>query len=348
MSSIDIPFVDFLTRLAEHQPIDRSEAYRAMQIMLRGEATSEQIAAFLLGLRARGESAEELTGFTRGMREVAVRVDAPIEAVDIVGTGGDRSGSFNISTATAFVCAGAGAIVAKHGNRSVSSKCGSADVLEKLGVKTELGKKGVEHCLEEAGISFIFAPYFHPTLKHVMPVRRSLGVRTCFNILGPLCNPAGVRRHLIGAFSSEVAQMMAQILINLGSEHVFCVHAHDGLDEISLSGPTTVFTATAEHPNVQTILVSPEDVGIARAPLTAILGGDVAENADILLRVLQGESGPKQDIVVLNAAYALVAAGTAPSLASGIDQARSSIQDGRAFGALNRLIEVSNQAEATA
>ena len=341
MSQAALSFVDLLTRLAEHEPLSRAQAYRAMQIMLSGEATAEQIAAFLLGLRSRGETAEELTGLTEAMREVAVQVDAPPRAVDIVGTGGDRSGSFNISTATAFVCAGAGAIVAKHGNRSVSSKCGSADVLEVLGVKTELGKQGVEHCLQTAGIAFIFAPYFHPTLKHVMPVRRALGVRTCFNILGPLCNPAGVKRHLIGAFSSEVAEIMAQILINLGSEHVFCVHAHDGLDELSLSGPTTVYSATSAAPTLVSTEVVPADFGLSEAPLSNIIGGNANENAEILLGVLRGETGPKQDIVLLNAGFALVAAGKAATL--GIELARQSIASGNALESLERLVAASNE-----
>ena len=315
--------------------------------MLRGEATNEQIAAFLLGLRSRGETSEELTGLTEAMRHAAVRVSAPDGAVDIVGTGGDRSGSFNISTATAFVCAGAGAMVAKHGNRSVSSKCGSADVLEELGINTELGKEGVEHCLTNAGMAFIFAPYFHPALKHVMPVRKALGVRTCFNILGPLCNPAGVKRHLIGAFSSEVAGIMAQILVNLGSEHVFCVHAHDGLDEVSLSGPTTVFSATTENNKVVSMEVSPSDYGIDEAPLSAILGGDVKENAAILRGVLRDEKGPKKDIVVLNTAFALVAANKADSIAAGVQLARTSIESGKAWAVYEQLAEVSHQQPAS-
>ncbi|NQV74124.1 anthranilate phosphoribosyltransferase [bacterium] len=343
MSQAALSFVDLLTRLAEHQPLGRAEAYRAMQMMLSGEATPEQIAAFLLGLRSRGETAEELTGLTEAMREVAVQVDAPPGAIDIVGTGGDRSGSFNISTTTAFVCAGAGAIVAKHGNRSVSSKCGSADVLEVLGVKTELGKQGVEHCLQQAGIAFIFAPYFHPTLKHVMPVRRSLGVRTCFNILGPLCNPAGVTRQLIGAFSSEVAEIMAQILINLGSEHVFCVHAHDGLDELSLSGPTTVYSATSAAPTLVSYDVVPADFGLKEASLSHIIGGNASENAAILLSVLRGEAGPKQDIVLLNAGFALVAAGKATSATAGIELARESIASGKALESLERLVAASHE-----
>jgi anthranilate phosphoribosyltransferase len=336
--------LEILTKIAEHHPLQRSDAYRAMEIMLRGDASAEQIAAFLLGLRAKGESAEELTGLTLAMRAFAVPVAAPAHAVDIVGTGGDRSGSFNISTATAFVCAGAGATVAKHGNRSVSSKCGSADVLEALGVRTEMGAEGVEYCLEHAGMAFIFAPYFHPALKHVMPVRRSLGVRTCFNILGPLCNPAPVKNHLIGAFSRDVAEMMAQILVNTGSERVFCVHAHDGLDEISLSGPTTIFSALKPGAALETEDFRPSDLGLREAPLSEIQGGDVAENTAILRQVLEGEQGPKRDIVILNAAFALVAAGLADSPSEGAVLAAESLDGGRALGALSSLIEVSQSA----
>ncbi|MDA1027478.1 MAG: anthranilate phosphoribosyltransferase [Bacteroidetes bacterium] len=335
---------EILTKLAEHQPLNRSDASHAMEVMLRGEASPEQIAAFLVGLRVKGESVDVLTGLTETMRAFAVPISAPKHALDIVGTGGDRSGSFNISTTTAIVCAGLGVPVAKHGNRSVSSKCGSSDVLEELGIHTALGQKGVEHCLEHAGMAFIFAPYFHPALKHVMPVRKQLGVRTCFNILGPLCNPAAVRRHLIGAFSAEIAESMAHILVNLGSDRVFCVHAHDGLDEISLSGPTTVFSCLDKGTGVKKSTFSPEDVGFKTAPLSAILGGDAKENADILRRVLQNEPGPKTDIVVLNAAFALLAAGHSNSLEDGILWARESLSSGKAAAVLGKLIEVSQQA----
>ena len=335
-----------LTKLAEHHPLSREDASRAMELMLQGKASPEEIAGFLVGLRSRGETSEELTGLTATMRSFAVSVEAPKAAVDIVGTGGDRSGSFNISTATAFVCRGAGATVAKHGNRSVSSLCGSADVLETLGVKTALGKEGVEHCLKEAGMAFLFAPYFHPALKYVMPVRKALGVRTCFNILGPLCNPAGVKRHLIGAFSVDIAAEMARILVNLGSEKVFCVHAEDGLDEISLSGPTHVFWAEESSNGAQVAerVVTPEEFGLSRAPLSSIVGGSALENAAILKRVLQNEGGPKKDIVVLNAAFALVAAGVSSSVEDGIIAARTSIESGAAFDALEQLKIVSNAA----
>ena len=218
-----------------------------MHLLMRGEADPTEAAGLLMGLRARGETLDELVGFTRVMRQYAVHVDLDDpDAIDLCGTGGDSTGTVNISTGAALVCAGAGVTVAKHGNRSVSSKCGSADVLEALGVKVELGKAGVEHCLREVGIAFLFAPYFHPAMRFVMPVRRGLGVRTFFNILGPLCNPAGVRRQLVGAFSPTTAQTMASILAHLDARHIVAVHAADGMDEISLSAETDVFEYRAE------------------------------------------------------------------------------------------------------
>ncbi len=333
-----------LTKLAKQEPLDRIEAARAMKLMLSGEVTPEEIAAFLLGLRARGESLEELIGLTEAMRAFSVKVSAPPEAIDIVGTGGDRSGSFNVSTTTAFVCAGAGAIVAKHGNRSVSSKCGSADVLAELGVKTELGKEGVEYCLDRAGMAFIFAPTFHPALKHVMPVRRGLKVRTCFNILGPLCNPASVTKQLVGAFSKEVASMMASILAALGSESVICVHAHDGMDEISISGPTTIFRVQPTDDTVVEKVIAPEHFGLPRAKNEEIAGGDAAENAQILLGVLRGENGARRNIVALNASFALVAAGMADTVETGLSMAFESIDSSMALTALNGLVDASQNA----
>jgi anthranilate phosphoribosyltransferase len=335
---------DILTRIAEHRPLTRGHTARAMNLMLSGEATPERIAAFLLGIRARGETVEELVGLTREMREFAVPIDAPDDAVDIVGTGGDRSGTFNISTAASFVVAGAGVPVAKHGNRSVSSKCGSADVLERLGVRTELHRDGVEYCLEHSGIAFIFAPYFHPALKHVMPVRKELGVRTCFNILGPMCNPAGVGRHLIGAFSESIAQIMAGILSELGSERLVCVHAEDGLDEVSISSPTVAFVALGPGEDPERIVVDPESMGLSRAPLETIAGGDAEINAGILRAILAGAEGPPRDVVLLNAAFALLAAGRVDDAEDGIELAARSIDSGRALGALESLVESSRKA----
>jgi len=335
-----------LKKIAEHVPLSRGEAERAMTLLLKGESSTEQTAGFLLGLRARGETLDELTGFTHVMRSHAVSVDAPENALDIVGTGGDGIGTFNISTAAAFVCAGAGAVVAKHGNRSVSSKCGSAEVLEELGVNTRLGKAGVEFCLREAGMAFLYAPLFHPAMANVMPVRRALGVRTCFNILGPMCNPAGVKRYMVGAFSTELAERMAGILASLGAHSAVTVHSSDGLDEVSISGPSNIFSVDPSDGSVSKATIEPGDVGLERAPLEAVLGGDAHENAEIIQSVLQGAKGPHRDIVVLNAGVALFAGGLAASPREGAVHAAESVDSGRAREKLFALVAASREAPA--
>ena len=336
---------EFLHILADGESLTQAQAEAAMHRMMRGEAEPEAVAGLLMGLRARGETLDELVGFTRIMREYAVSVacDDP-DALDLCGTGGDSSGTFNISTAAAFVCAGAGATVAKHGNRSVSSKCGSADVLDALGVNIELRKEGVETCLREAGIAFLFAPFFHPAMRFVMPVRRTLGVRTFFNILGPLCNPAGVRRQLVGAFSVDVAQRMAEILARLYAAHVVTVHADDGLDEISLAADTTAFEHDADrHTQPVSLTIQPEDHGLGRTTLDALHGGDADDNAAILRAIFDGEAGPRRDVVLLNAAYALHASGRHASLDDAFAAARESLDSGAARAKLARLADVSNK-----
>jgi len=336
---------DLLNILSDSGTLSRDRAASAMDLLLRGSAGPEQIAGFLMGLRSRGETVEELIGLTEGMRSHALQVATFDDStMDIVGTGGDMHGTFNISTATAFVCAGAGVPIAKHGNRSVSSKCGSSQVLEQLGVRTTLGRRGVEYCLREAEIAFLFAPTFHPALRHVMPVRRALGVRTCFNILGPLCNPAPVKRHLVGAFDKDVARTMADILLALGSTHIITLHAEDGLDEGSIGGTTTLFTHFEGEKGISTRTVTPEEFGLERAPLTAILGGDAAENASIVLDVLGGKEGPCLDIVILNAALGLWAAGRVDDFMEGARMARGSIDSGAAKDRLHALVAVSNDA----
>ena len=335
----------YLTLLAAGEHLTRKQAEQAMHILMRGEAEPEEIAALLLGLRSRGESLDELIGFTRVMREYAVPVvvDDP-DAIDLCGTGGDQSGTFNISTAAAFVCAGAGVTVAKHGNRSISSKCGSADVLSALGVEIELGKEGVEYCLKNAGIAFIFAPFFHPAMRYVMPVRKKLGVRTFFNILGPLCNPAGVRRQLVGAFSPDVAETMARILAALDARRVVAVHAN-GLDECSISAPTQTFRYDAAGSgDIVMKLIEPEDLGLQKAPLSALQGDTADENAGILQNVLSGTTGPQRDVVALNAAHGLWASGRFEELSDAMQAATESIDSGAASKALERLIEVSQNA----
>lgn len=337
-----MPLKSALARLAAGRELTDEEARQAMHVLMLGKASPEQTAGLLLGLRSRGETLEELVAFTSVMREYAVPVRAPEKnVIDIVGTGGDGSGTFNISTAAMLVCAGAGATVAKHGNRSVSSRCGSADVLEALGVRIDLPATGVETCLRDTGMGFMFAPLFHPALRNVMPVRRALAVRTFFNILGPLCNPAGVGRGVFGAFSRDVAETSAEILSRLGAAHVIAVHSDDGLDELSISAPTMVFEQIGgATPVVRTVLSS--DLGLDPAPVEAIRGGDAAENANIIRSILAGQSGPHRDVVVLNAAHGLVAADIAADAAEGVRLAIDSIDSGRAADKLSRLAQASH------
>ena len=333
-----------LQLIAEGETLTQAQAESAMHVMLSGEASEAEIAGLLMGLRSRGETLDELTGFTKVMREFAVPVETgDLDPIDLCGTGGDHAGTFNISTAASFVAAGAGVPVAKHGNKGVSSSSGSADVLSALGVRADLDAAGVEQCLTEAGIAFLFAPQFHPALRHVGPVRRALGVRTFFNILGPLCNPAGVKRQLVGAFSDPVAKMMAQILLRLGSEHVVVVYAHDGLDELSTTSPTTIYQ-TGSHAYDGGLLeqeVVPERFGLARVSAAALQGGTPQENAEIVRDVLGGKGGPQTDIVLLNAAYALLASAEFTSLDDALEAARESVASGAALGKLDALVEVS-------
>lgn len=333
-----------LRKLSENESLSRAEASHAMLLMLGNKCSPEETAALLMGLRSKRETLEELVGLTEAMREQCIPVRLPDDtAVDIVGTGGDGIGTFNISTAAAFVCAATGVPVAKHGNRSVSSKCGSADVLEELGVYTELAADGIETCLEDVGLAFMFAPVFHPALRHVMPVRRALGVRTCFNILGPLCNPAGVSRHFLGAFSEEVAIAMAQILDALGSTHIVVVHSDDGMDEISISDATTMYVKLPGMERIEKRRIKPEDFGIQRVGIDTVVGGDKHENAKILRAVFSGERGPARDIVTLNAAGALVAAGRSTSISDGLRMAEEAIDHERVLSLLGELCDRSQQ-----
>ena len=336
---------EYIRLLSTGETLTTEQAEQAMHLLMKGDADPMEIAGFLIGLRSRGETLEELVGFTRVMREYAVPVTCEDpHAIDLCGTGGDQSGTFNISTTTAIVCAGAGVTVAKHGNRSISSKSGSADVLKALGVQIELGKEGVEYCLEKAGIAFIFAPFFHPALKYVMPVRRTLKARTFFNILGPLCNPAGVRRQLVGAFNKTVALTMANILAALDSEHIVSVHSQDGLDECSLSAPTDAFTFIHGTQSVVASVITPNQLGLESAPLDALKGDTAEENARILTRILDGEAGAPRDVVLLNATYALHTSGRFDSLESCFSAALESIDSGKARTALQSLVEASHKA----
>lgn len=333
-------FKILLAKVASGETLTRAEASTAFDLMMSGEATPAQMGALLMGLRIRGETVDEITGAVEVMRGKMLRVDAPRHAVDIVGTGGDGSGSLNISTCAALIVAGAGVPVAKHGNRALSSKSGAADVLMALGVKIDITPEQIGRCIREAGIGFMFAPAHHPATKNVAPVRVELATRTIFNLLGPLSNPAGVRRQMVGVFSKHWIEPLAQVLHNLGSEAAWVVHGSDGLDELTLSGSTAV--AALAGGRITTFEVNPEDCGLARAPVSALKGGDGAFNANALRHVLDGEASAYRDVSLLNAAAALVVAGTAPDLIAGVKLAAQSIDSGAAKSTLDKLIAVSN------
>jgi anthranilate phosphoribosyltransferase len=337
-------FKALIAKAATGASLTREEAASAFDRMMSGEATPSQMGALLMALRVRGETVDEITGAVTTMRAKMLKVKAPADAVDVVGTGGDASGSFNISTCAAFIVAGAGVPVAKHGNRALSSKSGAADVLAALGVKIELDAEQVGKCIREAGIGFMFAPAHHPAMKNVGPTRVELGTRTIFNLLGPLSNPAGVKRQMIGAFSKQWIEPMAQVLKNLGAQSIWVVHGSDGLDEITTSGPTSV--AALENGAIRTFDVTPEDAGVKRSKPETLRGGDAEHNAKALLDVLQGKDGAFRDVAILNAAAALIVAGKAKDLKAGAALAAKSIDSGEAEGRLDRLIAVSTAVEA--
>jgi anthranilate phosphoribosyltransferase len=336
-------FKALIAKVATGASLTREEAASAFDRMMSGEATPSQMGGLLMALRVRGETVDEITGAVTTMRAKMLGVKAPPGAIDVVGTGGDASGSFNISTCAAFIVAGAGVPVAKHGNRALSSRSGAADVLQALGVKIDLNAEQVGRCINEAGIGFMFAPAHHPAMKNVGPTRVELGTRTIFNLLGPLSNPASVKRQMIGTFSKHWIEPMAQVLGNLGSECVWVVHGSDGLDEITTAGATSV--AALENGKVRTFEVTPEDAGLPRAKPEALRGGDAEHNAKALLDVLKGKAGPFRDIALLNAAAALIVAGKAEDLKAGAALAAKSIDSGEAEGRLDRLIAVSNAVE---
>jgi anthranilate phosphoribosyltransferase len=294
----------------------------------------------LMGLRLRGETVDEITGAVTTMRAKMTRVAAPPEAIDVVGTGGDASGSYNISTCAAFIVAGAGIPVAKHGNRALSSRSGAADVLGALGVKIDLRPDEITRCIYEAGIGFMFAPAHHPAMKHVGPTRIELGTRTIFNLLGPLSNPAGVKRQMVGVFSRQWVEPLANVLKNLGSERAFVVHGSDGLDEITTAGSTAV--ASLENGTVTTFEIKPEDVGLKVAKPEELRGADADTNAKALIEVLKGKKCPFRDVALLNAAAAIMVAGKAKDLKDGIAVAAKSLDSGEAEGRLDRLVKISN------
>ena len=333
-------FKGLIAKAATGASLSRDEAARGFDTMMSGEATPSQMGGLLMALRVRGETVDEITGAVTVMREKMLRVAAPAGAIDVVGTGGDASGSYNISTCAAFIVAGAGVPVAKHGNRALSSRSGAADVLGALGVNIELPADGVARCIREAGIGFMFAPAHHPAMKNVGPTRVELGTRTIFNLLGPLSNPAGVKRQMVGVFSRQWVEPLAHVLKNLGSEHVWVVHGSDGLDEITTSGPT--YVAALENGAVRAFEITPEEVGLARVKPEALRGGDAAHNAQALGDVLKGKKGAFRDVALLNAAAGLIVAGRAKDLKAAIALAEKSVDSGEAENRLQRLIKISN------
>ena len=329
-----------LTKLLRRRDLTADESAEAIDAILAGQLSEIQIASFLAAMSTKGETVEELAGAARAMRRRALRVQAVGQiVVDTCGTGGDNSGTFNVSTTTAFVVAGAGVAVAKHGNRSVSSRCGSADVLENLGVKIEAEPEIMEQALNEIGIAFLFAPRYHSAMRHAMPVRKALGVRTIFNLLGPLANPAGATCQLIGVYAPELTEMFAHALRLLGTRHAFVVHGHDGMDELTICDATRI--SELDNGVVKTYDLSPERFFGERATPDDVAGGDAATNAAILTAVLNGEKSARRNLVLLNAATALVAASRAPDIAAGFDLAAKAIDSGAAAGKLQALVKAS-------
>ncbi len=340
----DMPDFKFLLgRVANGERLSEADAETAFEAMMSGNATPSQMGGFLMALRIRGETVEEITGAARVMRAKALHVQAPPGAIDTAGTGGDDSGTFNVSTAAAIVAAGAGVPVAKHGNRNLSSRCGSADILTALGVNIDADMALIHRCMWEAGMGFLMAPRHHSATRHVGPTRVELGTRTIFNLLGPLSNPAGAKRQLAGVFAPQWVRPMAEVLGRLGAERAWVVHG-SGLDELTTTGVTNV--AALENGSVTTFEVTPEELGLERARIADLKGGDSTTNAEIMRGVLAGAKGPIRDIVLLNGAAALVIGGKSRDLRAGIDLAAETIDSGAAHRALERMIAISNGKEA--
>ena len=333
---------DAIAKLADHVSLSEKEAEEVMLEIMDGEASSAQIAAYLMALRMKGETVEEIAGSARAMRSKAIRIQAGVpNVVDTCGTGGDRTNTFNISTTTAFVVAASGLTVAKHGNRSVSSMSGSADVLTALGVRIDLPAADVAECLNEVGIGFMFAPLFHGAMKHCAVPRQEMGIRTLLNILGPLTNPAGATIQVLGVYDGNLTELVARVLVHLGTQHCFVVHGMDGLDEVTLTDQTQVSEGKAGR--VSSYHIEPADFGLTRVPMKELLGGTAQENAAITREVLQGRKGPKRDVVCLNAAAALVAGEKARTLQQGFQLAGRIIDSGAAIQTLEKLIEFTNK-----
>jgi len=328
-----------ISLLVAGHSLTMEQAAQTMEQIMAGQATPAQFGAFVTALRLKGETVDEIAGLAGVMLARAIRVPVSGPVVDIVGTGGDGLSTFNISTAAAFVAAGAGLVVAKHGNRAASSRCGSADVLEALGVKIDLTAEQVGRCLHEVGVGFMFAPSFHPAMKYAAGPRREIGIRTVFNILGPLTNPAGAQAQLMGVADTSLTLKMAQVLNRLGCHHALVVHGEDGLDEITISGDTKV--CELQNGTIKSYAVSPEDFGVNRASLDTLRGGTPQENAQVLRQVLAGAPGPRRQVVLMNAAAALVAGDIVSTLRGGVELAREAIDSGRALAKLERLIGLS-------
>lgn len=333
-------FKEFIAKVADGQTLTPDEARQAFDVILSGSATPSQLGGFLMALRVRGESTAEVTGAVATMRSKMLTVDAPADAIDIVGTGGDSSGSYNISTCTAIVVAGCGVPVAKHGNRSLSSKSGAAEALSELGVNIDIAPQKISDCIRKAGIGFMFAPLHHAAMKHVGPTRMELGTRTIFNLLGPLSNPAGVKRQMVGVFAKKWLGPVAHSLKELGSEKAWIVHGSDGMDEITTTGPTHV--CELKDGSVNTFDISPEDAGLPMARAEDLKGGLPAENARALREVLAGARNAYRDIVLFNSAASLMVADKARDLKEGVEMAAASIDDGTSADTLEKLVAASN------
>lgn len=332
--------LDAIAKLVRCENLTEEEAAGAFDVIMRGDATPAQIAGFIVALRMKGETVDELTGFARTARAVATPIEVDGALLDTCGTGGDGLATFNISTLSAIVAAGCGVRVAKHGNRAASSLCGSADVLEQLGVKIDLQPEGVARCIEGAGIGFLFAPIFHPSFRFAGVPRRELGVRTVFNVLGPLCNPAGAKYQALGVADASLAGRMADVLQRLGVERAIVFHAGDGMDELSVSGPSFVIEIDGRRREYQ---LDPTELGLSVAPLDSVRGGGPEENAKLAREVLGGARGPRRDVVLLNAAAALRAAGAARDWKEGLGLAADSIDSGRAGDVLHRWATISQE-----
>ncbi len=334
-------FTPHLSRAVSGAPLSADEMRAAMDALFAGEASEVEVAGFLAALRARGETVEEIAAAAQAMRAHAIKVAAPDDVIDTCGTGGDGAGTYNISTAVALIAAGCGVRVAKHGNKAASSKSGSSEVLEALGVKLDIAPEQIAACIEEANVGFMFAALHHPAMKHVAPVRKALGVRTLFNALGPLSNPAGAKRQVMGVFDRALVRPIAEVMPLLGVTRAWVVHGSDGLDELTTTGPSHV--ASLEDGKVTEFEVSPADAGLPLADPDALTGGDPSENAAALWRLLEGEKGAYRDIAVLNAAAALVVAGKAETLDEAARRAEEAIDTGAAKAALEKLVECSNR-----